>query len=288
MTYSRVEQAARNNAVWCETICCIHGTPGEFHDTLWLNRHPVPRFYPNVVTLAPQAGTAAQLAHIQALVATGLPGRWGVKDSFCALDLTALGFQPLFDATWLWRAPCQPLPSRAASGLHWTWVQSASELAQWETVWSGSPANNPSPQHPRLFLPALLAHPEIVFIVAYQHQDVVAGAIAHHTDEVVGLSNVLCHWRLRWRAGRAVSLWLRSASQGCRWWGMSTGPHSHSLRRSALPCCTRCRSGPGRQSLDTAQQGLAPDCLQPSLLRRCGIRRQVKPAVRRTSAGERS
>jgi hypothetical protein len=26
MTYSRVEQAARDNAVWCDTICCIHGT----------------------------------------------------------------------------------------------------------------------------------------------------------------------------------------------------------------------------------------------------------------------
>src|SRR5215467_13833770 len=109
-------------------------------------------------------------AYSGALVAIGLPGGCGVKDSFCALDLAALGFQPLFDATWLWRAP--------------------SELAQWETAWSGSPANNPSSEHPRLFLPALLADPELVFIVAYRHQDVVAGAIAHHTDGVVGLSNV--------------------------------------------------------------------------------------------------
>ena len=190
MTSSRVEQAARNNAVWCETVCRVHGTPGEFHDALWLNRHPVPRFYPNVVTLSTQDGTAAQLANIQALVATGLPGRWGVKDSFCSLDLAARGFQPLFEAMWLWRAPFQPLPNRAASGLHWTWVQSAPELAKWEMAWSGSPANNPSTQQPHLFLPALLANPEIVFIVAYQDQELVAGAIANHTDDVVGLSNV--------------------------------------------------------------------------------------------------
>jgi hypothetical protein len=190
MTSSRVEQAARNNAVWCETVCRVHGTPGEFHDTLWLNRHPVPRFYPNVVTLATHDGTATQLANIQELVATGLPGRWGVKDSFCALDLAALGFQPLFEAAWLWRTPFQPLPNRAASGLHWTWVQSTPELAKWETAWSASPANNLSPQQPRLFLPALLANPELVFIVAYQGQELVAGAIAHHTDDVVGLSNV--------------------------------------------------------------------------------------------------
>jgi len=30
----------------------------------------------------------------------------------------------------------------------------------------------------------------MVFIVAYQDQELVAGAIAHHTDDVVGLSNV--------------------------------------------------------------------------------------------------
>jgi len=49
---------------------------------------------------------------------------------------------------------------------------------------------NPSTQQPRLFLPALLANPEIVFIVASQDQELVAGAIANHTDDVVGLSNV--------------------------------------------------------------------------------------------------
>jgi hypothetical protein len=189
MPSSRVEQAVRHNAVWCEAIYRVHGTPGEFHDTLWLNRHPVPCFYPNVVTLS-QDGTAAQLAQIQALVVSDLPGHWAVKDSFCSLDLAALGFQTLFGATWLWRTPCQPLPHRVAARLHWTWVQSVPELAKWETAWSGSPANNPSIPQPRVFLPALLTNPEIVFIVAYQDQELVAGAIVHHTDNVVGLSNV--------------------------------------------------------------------------------------------------
>jgi len=190
MTSSRVGQAARSNATWCETVCCVHGTPGEFHDALWLNRHPVPRFYPNVVTFATRDDPATQLAHIRTLVATALPGGWGVKDSFCSLDLTPLGFVPLFEATWLWRAPFQPLPDRAAFGLHWTWAQSEPELEQWETAWGASPATNPSTPQPRLFLPALLAHPEIVFIVAYRDRELVAGAIAHHTGDVVSLSNV--------------------------------------------------------------------------------------------------
>ena len=107
-------------------------------------------------------------AYSGALVAIGLPGGCGVKDSFCALDLAALGFQPLFDATWLWRAP--------------------SELAQWETAWSGSPANNPSSEHPRLFLPALLADPELVFTRSR------SGDRLHRAAPVAGLDPVDRTW----------------------------------------------------------------------------------------------
>ena len=189
MTCSRVEKAARNNARWCDTVCRAHGTPGEFHNALWFNRHPVPRFYPNVVTLTPD-GAATQLGEIHALVATNLPGSWGVKDSFCSLDLTALGFQPAFEATWLWRTPSPPLPKLATPDLRWTYIPSEPELAKWETAWNGDLANNSSTPQPHLFLPALLADPEIVFIAAYQGQSLIAGAIANRTNDVVGLSNV--------------------------------------------------------------------------------------------------
>jgi hypothetical protein len=190
MTPSRMAQAAHNNAIWCDTVCRTHGTPGEFSDTLWLNRHPVPRFYSNAVTLSDQQAAAAQLAHLRALVASGPPGRWSVKDSFCALDLTTLGFQLLFEATWLWRAPSPIAPQSANTRTRWTWVDSAAELAHWEAAWSRDPANtSPTPQ-PRLFLPALLADRDIAFLAAYQDDAIVAGAIANRTDEVVGLSNV--------------------------------------------------------------------------------------------------
>jgi len=185
----RVEKAARNNAKWCDDVCRAHGTSGEFHDTLWLNHHTVPRFYPNVVTLT-QGGMTAQLETIQALVATGLPGNWGVKDSFNTLDLTALGFQLAFEATWLWRSRSQPLPKHTAPGLRWIYIQSEPELAKWEAAWNGDLANNSSTSKPRLFPPSLLANPGIVFIAAYYDESLVAGAIANHTDDVVGLSNV--------------------------------------------------------------------------------------------------
>jgi hypothetical protein len=189
VTDLRVKKAARNNATWCDTLCRAHGVPGEFHDTLWINRYPVPRFYPNLVTLTSDA-IAAQLKNIQTLVTADLPGNWGVKDSFRSLDLTALGFGPAFEAMWLWRTPSQPLSKRADSDIRWTFIQTAPELSKWETAWSGDLVNKPHDPEPRLFLPTLLSNTDLNFIAAYHNESIVAGAIANRTDDVVGLSNV--------------------------------------------------------------------------------------------------
>jgi hypothetical protein len=190
MTLSRVEQAARNNAIWCDSICRAHGVSGEFHEAVWLNRHPVPRFYPNLVTLTHQRHAAAQLAYVQDLVASGLAGTWAVKDSFCELNLDALGFQLLFEATWLWQAPTAPIPNGRGHGNQWVRLQDESELAKWETAWIGAPTGSSSIQPARIFLPALLSDPNIAFIAAYHGSQIVAGAIANRTGQVVGLSNI--------------------------------------------------------------------------------------------------
>lgn len=180
-----VEQAINNNAQWCNTVCQAHNIPGEFRKALWLNPHPVPPFYPNAITLLPSAAVAEQQAYIQNLLAAGRLGRFAVKDSFCALDLAPLGFRVLFEATWLWRAPTQLKPSAALAGVQWELVRNKAVLAQWETAWAGAA------QHPtRIFPPALLADRHTVFIAARQAEQVVAGAIAYRTGDVVGLSNV--------------------------------------------------------------------------------------------------
>jgi hypothetical protein len=195
MAYSRVELAARNNAIWCDTVCRAHGIPGEFHEEMWLNRQPVPRFYSNMVTLSGQA-RGAQLAQLQALE-TQLTGPWSIKDSFACLDLAPLGFRPLFDATWLWHEPSHTFPGIHIPGVNWSRVESGRELAEWEAAWNGEPAGG----YPRIFLPALLSDPDVLFIAAYQAREIAAGAIANYTDEVVGLSNIFV------RAGDAAVFW---------------------------------------------------------------------------------
>jgi hypothetical protein len=195
----RAAQAARNNAIWCDTICRAHGIAGEFHTQLWLCRQLAPRFYPNAVTLEPLAGSA-QLAHVQRLLGDALPASAGVKDSFCTLDLAPLGFQQLFGATWLWREP-QPLPEPVDAAVDWITVRDAGQLAEWEAAWNGQPDDEHSAPPARVFPAALLADPEIAFIAALIDRRIVAGAIANRTDTVVGLSNVFAP------AGAAARFW---------------------------------------------------------------------------------
>ncbi len=183
--HGRITQAVCNNALWCDTVCRAHDRPGEFLDAIWVNRHAAPRFYPNAVTLSAQ-GSAAQLERLHELVETGIPGAWGVKDSFSTLDLAPLGFRLLFDAAWLWWPASRPAPQSGSAGARWARVQAPSELADWERTWSGAPHEQP----PRIFLPALLADADIAIVAAYRNERIVAGAIANRSGEVVGISNI--------------------------------------------------------------------------------------------------
>ncbi|HEY0607737.1 MAG TPA: hypothetical protein VGD58_32785 [Herpetosiphonaceae bacterium] len=184
--HDRVGQAVHNNAVWCDTICRTHGHAGEFVAGIWINRHAAPPFYPNAVTLAPDQADE-QLAAIRSLMAADVPGAWAVKDSFAALDLAPLGFRPLFDAAWLWRAGESAHVESQGADVRWSQIESAAELAAWEIAWRGEPSDDP---YARIFLPALLEEDSIAILAAYRDQQIVAGAIANRTGQVVGLSNV--------------------------------------------------------------------------------------------------
>jgi hypothetical protein len=183
VSYERIKQAALNNALWCDTVCRSHGTPGEFLAGLWLNSHETPRFYPNVVTLEGSEGAAMQMAQIKRLLQADLPAGWAVKDSFCTLDLAPLGFRALFEAAWIYRSAHQPRPPSTGNDVRWSTVSSVAALAAWEEAWGGD-------GQPRIFLPALLADESIAIIAAYRGEQIIAGAIANRTGEVVGLSNV--------------------------------------------------------------------------------------------------
>ena len=99
-------------------------------------------------------------------------------------------YDVLFEGQWLWGAAYRPPPTPLATGLSWTTVQEPADLIRWEAAWNGVPADDPSTLPPRTFLPALLSDPDIRFIAGYADRQIVAGAIANRTGDVVGVSNV--------------------------------------------------------------------------------------------------
>lgn len=129
--------------------------------------------YPDAVTLS--AGATVQ--DVLPWIDTDSSG-CSVKDSFASLDLTASGFEVLFDASWIHRPPDRP---PAASP--WTPVRTPDALVAWETAWSGDePAG--------LFRPELLADEAVLVAGAYEDGRIVGGAVLNGSASVVGVSNL--------------------------------------------------------------------------------------------------
>lgn len=181
----RIDRAVRNNADWCEVVCSAHGSPGEVVDTMWINLGPIPRFYPNAQTLTRDA--QRQIESIKRLVNESLPSGWALKDSFASLDLAQLGFTQLFEAQWIILGR-EKLPTldAAAEQLRWGIVRSEESLSGWERAWRDA---NSDANATRIFLPALLKHPDVAVVGGYRGERIIAGAIGNRNQDVVGWSN---------------------------------------------------------------------------------------------------
>ncbi|WIM14071.1 hypothetical protein [Enhydrobacter sp.] len=149
-------------------MCFAHGTTGRFLVHTWVNAEPVPRFYPNVVTLtAGQADIAEQRQAVRILLKSHLPGRWAVKDSFGTLDIARLGFEVLQEASWIRKQ--QPKPAPLVSGL------------AWERAGPGGEA----------FPTMLYGDENFAMFSGRRDGAIVAGGTLYRADKVVGLSNVV-------------------------------------------------------------------------------------------------
>ncbi|MFC5956517.1 hypothetical protein ACFP51_19180 [Streptomyces pratens] len=172
-----VRAAAHNNAEWCAAMSRSHGLAGEFGAQAWAAPSRTPLYYPDAVTLVPNADRTALAARID----TTAPGA-SIKDSFADLDLAEVGFQLLFEAQWIHRPASTPAP---ASELDWNVAGDPDTLRAWALAWDDGDGNAD------LFRPELLDDPA-TWVLAGQSADgrVIAGAVASLSDHVVGISNV--------------------------------------------------------------------------------------------------
>jgi hypothetical protein len=164
-----ITRAARNNALWCDTVCRTHGLSATFGGQTWASHERSPRLYPDAVTLAPGLRPEQALAG----VVTG-PG-CSVKDSYADVDLSGHGFSVLFEAQWIVH-PGAALPS----DLKWS---AGEDFEVWADAWSGG-----QPQD--VLVPELLFDPLTTLLTGTSDGVVTAGAITYRTDDVVGVSNV--------------------------------------------------------------------------------------------------
>ena len=158
-------------------MCFAHGTVGRFLVHTWVNVEPVPRFYPNVVSLTTGAADIDEQRQIvDMLLKSNLPGRWAVKDSFRTLDIARLGFDVLFEANWI-RLP-QSKPDSTVVGF----PRSGALVSglSWERAKPGGEA----------FPVALFSDENFAMFSGSRNGAVVAGGTLYRADGVVGISNV--------------------------------------------------------------------------------------------------
>lgn len=176
MVDGRVAIAALDNARWCHHVCAVNGIAGRFDAEAWTSPTRTPEMYPDAVTLRPGVSAADLLARIDPSVGAS------VKDSFADLDLTAAGFEVLFDATWITRfpAPVLAVPTNP-SGLSWETVTDPDDLTAWSAVHGAGVT----------FGPALLDEPAVTILAGRDPGGRLrAGAIASAFETEVGISNV--------------------------------------------------------------------------------------------------
>jgi hypothetical protein len=202
MNSSHVEFAARNNAIWCDPVCRAHGVPGEFLPSVWLNRNTPPPFHSNLIVISDSGDCGKSLEHIRELIDLPLSGKWSAKDSFFNLELATLGFDVLFEASWIWCDQALTYSRHSSSGIHWSRIASAVELAHWENAWEGNSQNFDTIGKPAHFPRSLLEDRQVAFFAGTFEQEIIAGGIANRTGNVVGLSNVFVN------SGDAPAAWI--------------------------------------------------------------------------------
>lgn len=177
---AREVAAARENAEWVDLFCRSHGITGQLGNRVWRSPRRTPPFYPDAVTISPEATESDAVSGIDRTAGAS------VKDSFAALDLTPCGFSRLFDARWLWRDgdARAPRATPATARVAWETVTTPGGLAAWESAWAGgAPPTG-------FFAPSLLDSGQVRFLAGYDGDALVAGVLLHLAKRVVGVSNL--------------------------------------------------------------------------------------------------
>jgi hypothetical protein len=171
---------ARNNADLYQAVFRAHNIADTRTPEAWSSSANAPPYYSNFVALSEASGT--ELSKQISKLKRELTPPFSVKDSFAKLEIAKLGFSILFEATWISRSV-----HRVVSNLpiQWKRVSSESDFARWQNAWQQS-----SPTEERVFIPKMLADPQLAFFAREDDGVFTAGCLANQSTDAIGLSNV--------------------------------------------------------------------------------------------------
>lgn len=167
--------AAANNAAWCDVVCRTHRLEPVFQPDAWTSAARTPLLYPDAVTLVPDVSVPALLDRVDRDVGCS------IKDSFGSLDLTAFGFQVLFEAQWIMQElhEARPVPAEPT----WRVVRDADSFEPWQRAWERDGGAS------GVLTADLLDEESVVVLAGHLGDDLVAGGVLMADDDVVGISN---------------------------------------------------------------------------------------------------
>lgn len=175
----RAISGAKNNADWYEALFSAHGLRYRRLSFAFIAEDVPPPYYSKLTVLSPNENE--KILPELASLAREFDGVLDVKDSFCQLDLDQNAFETLFDASWVWRGPCQ-----ACLPAGWKKLSNPNDLLMWEESWKW----NGSPTDQSVFPESLLTREDVNFFGLKASDRFVAGCIANRSTDCIGLSNV--------------------------------------------------------------------------------------------------
>lgn len=162
--------AIQNNIDWCVKVCETHGVGETRIKNVWAAVSKAPPYYPDIITSNRNA-TAEEVMEF-------IDGRQirSIKDSFAKIDMSAYGFQILFEAEWIYYPPGKGNTNVSSP---WQVIRLQKEFDVW-TQASGLTD---------VIRPELLKRKDVKFFIR-RIGDKYAGFSASSGYGVVGISNV--------------------------------------------------------------------------------------------------
>lgn len=167
--------AIDDNIAWCSAVCTAHRSHERISSGTWVNLGVSPRFYPNIVTRCIDSQNEVENLFNEVRI-LNQSKRWGIKDSFCDLELSDRGFEKAVSGHWY-----GGIVTTEEGPADWATITSSQQLNSWEKAWGGG--------EQRTFPDSLLSDHRIRFWFKGHIDAIEAGFISFDSGPTVGISN---------------------------------------------------------------------------------------------------